>query len=170
MWELFVLAGLFILAVAIFYVTGAGMLGPKYRLITYLPEVEGLEHRRARAARWRGDRQRAINPADAASAGRGAQYHAGDAHRQEISKRHTNRFHREPDHRRVAGQSLRHDLARAHRHSAPVQRHRAWQGGGGHEADGRARRGPDAESGRAVGRSARNRGSTCTRGAARSAN
>jgi phospholipid/cholesterol/gamma-HCH transport system substrate-binding protein len=39
---LFVLMGLFILAVAIFYVTGAGILGPKYRLITYLPEVEGL--------------------------------------------------------------------------------------------------------------------------------
>jgi phospholipid/cholesterol/gamma-HCH transport system substrate-binding protein len=39
---LFVLAGLFILAVAIFYVTGAGILGPKYRLTTYLPEVEGL--------------------------------------------------------------------------------------------------------------------------------
>jgi phospholipid/cholesterol/gamma-HCH transport system substrate-binding protein len=39
---LFVLAALFILAVAIFYVTGAGILGPKYRLITYLPEVEGL--------------------------------------------------------------------------------------------------------------------------------
>jgi phospholipid/cholesterol/gamma-HCH transport system substrate-binding protein len=39
---LFVLVGLFILAVAIFYVTGAGILGPKYRLITYLPEVEGL--------------------------------------------------------------------------------------------------------------------------------
>ena len=40
---LFVLAGLFILAVAIFYVTGAGILGPKYRLITYLPEVDALE-------------------------------------------------------------------------------------------------------------------------------
>jgi phospholipid/cholesterol/gamma-HCH transport system substrate-binding protein len=39
---LFVLAGLFIMAVAIFYVTGAGILGPKYRLITYLPEVEGV--------------------------------------------------------------------------------------------------------------------------------
>lgn len=39
---LFVLAGLFILAVAIFYVTGQGILGPKYRLRTYLPEVEGL--------------------------------------------------------------------------------------------------------------------------------
>jgi phospholipid/cholesterol/gamma-HCH transport system substrate-binding protein len=39
---LFVLAGLFILAVAIFYVTGAGILGPKYTLKTYLPEVEGL--------------------------------------------------------------------------------------------------------------------------------
>lgn len=39
---LFVLVGLFILAVAIFYVTGAGILGPKYRLRTYLPEVEGL--------------------------------------------------------------------------------------------------------------------------------
>ena len=39
---MFVLAGLFILAVAIFYVTGAGILGPKYTLKTYLPEVEGL--------------------------------------------------------------------------------------------------------------------------------
>jgi len=34
---LFVLVGLFILMVAIFYVTGAGFLGPKYRLVTYLP-------------------------------------------------------------------------------------------------------------------------------------
>jgi len=40
---LFVLAGLFILMVAIFYVTGAGFLGPKYRLVTYLPEVEGMK-------------------------------------------------------------------------------------------------------------------------------
>jgi phospholipid/cholesterol/gamma-HCH transport system substrate-binding protein len=39
---LFVLVGLLILAVGIFYVTGAGILGPKYRLITYLPEVSGL--------------------------------------------------------------------------------------------------------------------------------
>jgi phospholipid/cholesterol/gamma-HCH transport system substrate-binding protein len=40
---LFVLVGLFILAVAIFYVTGGGPWGPKYRLMTYLPEVEGLQ-------------------------------------------------------------------------------------------------------------------------------
>lgn len=39
---LFVLVGLFIAAVAIFYVTGGRILGPKYRLMTYLPEVEGL--------------------------------------------------------------------------------------------------------------------------------
>jgi phospholipid/cholesterol/gamma-HCH transport system substrate-binding protein len=39
---LFVLVGLLILAVAIFYVTGAGVFGPKYRLKTYLPEVAGL--------------------------------------------------------------------------------------------------------------------------------
>ena len=39
---LFVLAGIFIVAIAIFYVTGAGILAPKYRLLTYLPEVEGL--------------------------------------------------------------------------------------------------------------------------------
>jgi phospholipid/cholesterol/gamma-HCH transport system substrate-binding protein len=38
----FVLAGLFILMVAIFYVTGGSFIGPKYRLITYLPEVDGL--------------------------------------------------------------------------------------------------------------------------------
>ena len=39
----FVLAALFLLMVAIFYVTGAGFLGPRYRLITYLPEVEGMK-------------------------------------------------------------------------------------------------------------------------------
>jgi phospholipid/cholesterol/gamma-HCH transport system substrate-binding protein len=41
---LFVLVGLFVTAAAIFYVTGAGFLGPKYRLKTYLPEVEGLSN------------------------------------------------------------------------------------------------------------------------------
>ncbi len=39
---LFVLVGLFILAVGIFYVTGATFIGPKYRLKTYLPEVSDL--------------------------------------------------------------------------------------------------------------------------------
>jgi phospholipid/cholesterol/gamma-HCH transport system substrate-binding protein len=39
---LFVLVGLLVLAAGIFYVTGAGTIGPKYRLITYLPEVSGL--------------------------------------------------------------------------------------------------------------------------------
>jgi phospholipid/cholesterol/gamma-HCH transport system substrate-binding protein len=37
-----VLVGLFVLAVGIFYVTGAKFLGPKYRLRTYLPEVSDL--------------------------------------------------------------------------------------------------------------------------------
>jgi phospholipid/cholesterol/gamma-HCH transport system substrate-binding protein len=37
-----VLVGLFVLAVGIFYVTGGKFLGPKYRLVTYLPEVSGL--------------------------------------------------------------------------------------------------------------------------------
>jgi phospholipid/cholesterol/gamma-HCH transport system substrate-binding protein len=40
---LFVLVGLLVLAAGIFYVTGGGgLLGPKYRLKTYLPEVAGL--------------------------------------------------------------------------------------------------------------------------------
>jgi phospholipid/cholesterol/gamma-HCH transport system substrate-binding protein len=39
---LFVLAGAVLLVVVIFYVTGAGSLGPKYRLRTFLPEVDGL--------------------------------------------------------------------------------------------------------------------------------
>jgi phospholipid/cholesterol/gamma-HCH transport system substrate-binding protein len=39
---LLVLVGLFLIAVGIFYVTGAGILAAKYRLRTYLPEVEGL--------------------------------------------------------------------------------------------------------------------------------
>jgi phospholipid/cholesterol/gamma-HCH transport system substrate-binding protein len=38
----FVLAGLFIVMVAIFYVTGGNIWGPKYRLVTYLPEVDDL--------------------------------------------------------------------------------------------------------------------------------
>jgi phospholipid/cholesterol/gamma-HCH transport system substrate-binding protein len=39
---LFVLAAAVLLVVVIFYVTGAGVLGPKYRLYTLLPEVDGL--------------------------------------------------------------------------------------------------------------------------------
>ena len=39
---LFVLVGLLVLAVGIFYVTGPGFLGAKYRLATFLPEVSGL--------------------------------------------------------------------------------------------------------------------------------
>src|SRR5277367_3150202 len=39
----FVFAGLAFIAVAIFYVTGAGSFGPKYKLSTYLPEVDGMK-------------------------------------------------------------------------------------------------------------------------------
>lgn len=39
---LFVLVGMFILLVGIFYVTGVGILRAKYQVRTYLPEVEGL--------------------------------------------------------------------------------------------------------------------------------
>jgi phospholipid/cholesterol/gamma-HCH transport system substrate-binding protein len=39
---LFVLVALLVIAVGIFYVTGAGFFGPKYRLRTYLPEVAGV--------------------------------------------------------------------------------------------------------------------------------
>jgi phospholipid/cholesterol/gamma-HCH transport system substrate-binding protein len=39
---LFVLAATALLVVVIFYVTGAGAIGPKYRLHTFLPEVDGL--------------------------------------------------------------------------------------------------------------------------------
>jgi phospholipid/cholesterol/gamma-HCH transport system substrate-binding protein len=38
----FTLVGLLLLAIAIFYVTGAGSLGAKYHLVTYLPDVDGL--------------------------------------------------------------------------------------------------------------------------------
>jgi len=41
---LFVLVGLAVLAAGIFYVTGGESFGPKYRLITYLPDVSGLVH------------------------------------------------------------------------------------------------------------------------------
>jgi phospholipid/cholesterol/gamma-HCH transport system substrate-binding protein len=40
---IFVLAALFIVMVAVFYVTGAGFWGPKYRLYTQLPEVEQVK-------------------------------------------------------------------------------------------------------------------------------
>src|ERR1700694_1576605 len=39
---IFVLVGLFVLGRGIFYVTAPGILGPKYRLKTYRPEVAGL--------------------------------------------------------------------------------------------------------------------------------
>jgi phospholipid/cholesterol/gamma-HCH transport system substrate-binding protein len=39
----FVVVALLIIMVGIFYVTGAGSFGPKYHLITYLPEVDELQ-------------------------------------------------------------------------------------------------------------------------------
>src|ERR1700722_11133106 len=39
---LFVLAGAVLLGVVVFYVTGGGGWGPKYRLRAFLPEVDGL--------------------------------------------------------------------------------------------------------------------------------
>ena len=41
---LFVLVALFVLGAGIFYVTGPGFLGPKYRLRTYFPEVAGVSN------------------------------------------------------------------------------------------------------------------------------
>jgi len=41
---LFVLVALVVIAVGIFYVTGAGFLGPKYRLRTFFPEVAGVSN------------------------------------------------------------------------------------------------------------------------------
>jgi phospholipid/cholesterol/gamma-HCH transport system substrate-binding protein len=39
---LFVLVGLFVVMVGIFYVTGSQFLGPKYRIVTFLPTVNDL--------------------------------------------------------------------------------------------------------------------------------
>ena len=50
---LFVLVGLAVLAAGIFYVTGAGILGPKYRVKTLLPEVSGLAKGAGRTAEQR---------------------------------------------------------------------------------------------------------------------
>ncbi|HET8924722.1 MAG TPA: MlaD family protein [Candidatus Acidoferrum sp.] len=41
---IFVLVGLFVLGSGIFYVTAPGILGPKYGLKTFLPEVSGLSN------------------------------------------------------------------------------------------------------------------------------
>jgi phospholipid/cholesterol/gamma-HCH transport system substrate-binding protein len=38
----FVLVGILVVMMGVFYVTGTGFLGAKYRLVTYLPEVDGL--------------------------------------------------------------------------------------------------------------------------------
>src|SRR5215469_14360103 len=40
---IFVLAGLVVMAVAIFYVTGGKSFAAKYRLVTYMPEVSGVQ-------------------------------------------------------------------------------------------------------------------------------
>jgi len=39
---IFVLAGIVLVVLGIFYITGTNALGPRYRVVTYLPEVEGL--------------------------------------------------------------------------------------------------------------------------------
>lgn len=39
---IFVLVGILVVVVAVFYVTGSGAWGAKYRLVTYMPEVNGL--------------------------------------------------------------------------------------------------------------------------------
>jgi phospholipid/cholesterol/gamma-HCH transport system substrate-binding protein len=39
---LFVLAGIVLVVVGVLFVTGTGALGPKYRVMTFLPEVDGL--------------------------------------------------------------------------------------------------------------------------------
>ncbi len=39
---IFVLVGIVVVGLGIFYVTGTGAWGAKYRLVTYLPEVDGL--------------------------------------------------------------------------------------------------------------------------------
>lgn len=52
---IFVLAGLIVAAVAIFYVTGGKLLGAKYRLVTYVAEVNGVSSGRqslSTASRW----------------------------------------------------------------------------------------------------------------------
>jgi hypothetical protein len=41
---IFVLVGLFVLGAGIFYVTAPGILGPKYQLKTFLPEVAQLSN------------------------------------------------------------------------------------------------------------------------------
>ena len=39
---IFVLVGILVIGLGVFYVTGTGAWGAKYRLVTYLPEVDGL--------------------------------------------------------------------------------------------------------------------------------
>ena len=48
---LFVLVALFVIATGIFYVTGAGFLGPKYRLRTFLPETAGVTNGRKKGGK-----------------------------------------------------------------------------------------------------------------------
>ena len=58
---LFVLVGLSVLAAGIFYVTGAGTIGPKYRLITYLSGRFGPGARSSGAIERSGNRKRRIH-------------------------------------------------------------------------------------------------------------
>ena len=81
----FVLAGLIILMIAIFYVTGASFLGPKYKLITYLPEVDGLNTGApGLASTASSHRQRAVDHIDAAPPHPRSEHHAGVADRQQV--------------------------------------------------------------------------------------
>ena len=80
----FVLVGLLIVVVAIFYVTGGGFLGPKYRLVTYLPEVDELATGAPVTLDGIEVGNVEIHTADPPSSGSPAQHHACAARRQKV--------------------------------------------------------------------------------------
>ncbi len=157
-WEFSCSQDYFILAVAIFYVTGAGILGPKYRLITYLPEVEGLET--GAPVRLDGVAVGDVQSIQLTPHPQDAAHNITLVLR--IDKKYQNDIRTDSTASLITEGLLGNRYVTISRGLTgavyPAERRRARQGRGGHEADGGARRGLDAESGRAVGRSARDRG------------
>ena len=114
---LFVLAGIVLVVVGIFYVTGTGALGPKYRLVTYLPEVDGLAIGAPVTDQWRRGRQRRLHRASLPS--RPGQPPAAESQRRsrhedqsQFPGLYSHGFLCHPGHRRLPGKSRGHPSAR----------------------------------------------------------
>ncbi len=149
---LFVLVGIVVVMLGIFYVTGTGFLGAKYRLVAYLPEVDGLTLGAPVSLDGVEVGNVDIPVAIAAHkpgepAGREPQRGSGDsAHETRFPGLRTQRLDGQPDYAGLSGRPHGDRAARLHRRRPAGRTGGAGRRGEGHQGDRRARRRPDAKS------------------------